>query len=223
MKKIIILIIVLAIAGAVVWRFNNKDIKIGGSINPNATSTESVPVTQTVVVSNKISEYKNDELGFSVKYPTAWGRGDAPSSVTFLIPTPTNKVKNTIGNLQAKIDVVSGKCSFPPVTTVNERNTMTEGNLTFSMISIANTVQGRSYFNRIYTLQKDSICYYFTFTAVTLGPASKGFVGADIQKVGAENKTLVDTADAQFKDMVKSFKFVVGPAGKDETQVVPKK
>ncbi|HEY9583778.1 MAG TPA: hypothetical protein VJI66_02340 [Candidatus Paceibacterota bacterium] len=223
MKKIIILIIVLAIAGAVVWRFNNKDIKIGGSINPNATSTESVPVTQTVVVSNKISEYKNDELGFSVKYPTAWGRGDAPSSVTFLIPTPTNKVKNTIGNLQAKIDVVSGKCSFPPVTTVSERNTMVEGNLTFNMISIANTVQGRSYFNRIYTLQKDSICYYFTFTAVTLSPASKGFVGADIQKVGAENKTLVDTADAQFKDMVKSFKFVVGPAGKDETQVVPKK
>jgi len=223
MKKIIILIIVLVIAGAVVWRFNNSDSPGNDSIDLTATSTESVPVAQTVVVSDKLSEYKNDELGFSVKYPTTWERGESPSSVTFIIPTPTAKVKNTIGNLQSKIDVLSGKCSFPPVTTVNERNTMTEGNLTFSMISIANTVQGRSYFNRIYTLQKDSICYYFTFTSVTLSPSSKGFTGADIQKVGAENKTLVDTADAQFKDMVKSFRFVVGAAGKDEAQVVPKK
>jgi hypothetical protein len=88
---------------------------------------------------------------------------------------------------------------------------------------MSNTVQGRNYFNRMYSLQKDSICYYFTFSSITLSPTNKGYTGADAQRVGARNLTLVDTADSQFKDMVKSFVFVVGPAGKDETTVPPKK
>lgn len=220
MKKIIILVIALVIIGAVIWKFSGSS---GTLSTPYGESTTTVPTSQTVKLSDKLSEYKNDELGFAVKYPTTWEKTESASNVTFSVPTLDDKIKNTIGNLQSKIDVISGKCAFPPVTTVKERDTLKVGDLSFSMISIANTLQGRNYFNRMYSLQKDSVCYFFTFTSITLSPSSKGFTGADAQKIGARNKTLVDTADAQFKDMVKSFNFVVGPAGQDETTVTPPK
>ncbi len=221
MKKILIPIIVILIAGAVIWRLNSPVGSIGGNDDRNATSTASVPTSQTTVVSTKLSEYKNDELGFSVKYPTSWEIGESSTNITFIIPKGDSKEKNTIGNLEAKIDIVSSKCSFPPVTTVSERDTVMVGDLPFSMISISNTIQGRNYFSRLYSLQKGSICYYFTFSSITLSPSGQGIPAADAQKVGAQNKTIVDMADTQFKDMVKSFKFVVGPAGQDETKVVP--
>jgi hypothetical protein len=223
MKKIIILVVLIAIAGAVIWRFNSSNTTSSTDNSNNKEEEVKVPTSQTVKVSDKISEYKNDELGFSVKYPTMWERGEAANNVTFSVITDVTKDKNTIGNLQAKIDVISGKCTFPPVTTVKERDVLKVGDLSFNMISIANTIQGRSYFSRMYSLQKDSICYFFTFSSVTLSPTSKGFVGADAQAVGARNAMLVDTTDAQFKDMIKSFKFVVGPVGQDETKVSPKK
>lgn len=223
MKKIFLFVLVVVIAGAVIWRFNNSGVSLfEPDIDPNATSTTKVPTSQTVVVSNKLSEYKNDELGFSVKYPTTWERGESPSSITFAILNDSITEKHTLGNLQAKIDIVSSKCSFPPVTTINERDTLVVDDMSFNMISIANTLQGRNYFTRMYSLQKDSICYFFTFSSITLSPTSKGYTGVDAQKIGAQNKTIVDTADTQFRDMVKSFEFVVGAAGQDETKVVPK-
>lgn len=221
MKKIIILVIAVLVIGAVVWKFNGTSIP--QLQTPYGESTTTVVTSQTVKVSDKLSEYRNDELGFAVKYPTTWEKLESPSNVTFTVPTMNDKEKNTINNLDAKIDIISAKCAFPPVTTIKERDTLTVGALSFNMISIANTVQGRNYFNRMYSLQKDSVCYFFTFSSITLSPASKGFTGADIQKVGARNKVLVDTADAQFKDMIKSFNFVVGPAGQDETKVSPNK
>lgn len=222
MKKILPIIIVLVIIGAIVWKVNNS-LNLADNSAITASSTPSIPENETAKVSDKLSEYKNNELGFSVIYPTAWERGESPSSVTFVIPSPTDKEKNTIRNLEAKIDVTSGKCAFPPVTTVKERDTAKVGDLSFNMISIANTVQGTSYFNRMYSLQKDSVCYFFTFTSIVSSPSSKGYTGTTAQKVSLQNKTLIDTADSQFKDMVKSFKFVVGPPGEDETKVSPKK
>lgn len=221
MKKILISIIVIVIAGLVIWRLGVGTNGLGGG-DKNATSTASIPTSQTTTVSSKISEYKNDELGFAVKYPTDWERGDSPANVTFVVPKGDSKDKNTIGSLEAKIDVVSAKCAFPPVTTVSERDTVMVGTLPFNMISIANTIQGRNYFSRLYSLQKGSICYYFTFSSITLSPSSQGISATDGQKVGATNKSIVDTADNQFKDMVKSFRFVEGPAGLDETKVAPK-
>ncbi len=208
--------------GGIAWKVKNSPA-------PETTKEDNanVPTSETIKVSEKLSEYKNDELGFSVKYPTNWVKFDSASNVTFdgLVNEKTGPtdVKNTIGKLEASVDVVSGKCAFPPVTTVKERDTIKVGDLSFNMISIANTVQNRSYFNRMYSLQKDSICYFFSFSAITSSPASKGYTGETAQTVGARNKTLVDTADSQFKDMVKSFAFVVGPAGQDETKVSPKK
>lgn len=222
MKKILIPIIVIIIAGLVFWKFSGSTGIVGNSGNKNGTSTESIPTSQTVVVSTKLSEYKNDELGFAIKYPTNWERGESAANITFAIPKGETKDKNTIGNLEAKIDIISTKCTFPPVTTVSERDTVVVGDQSFNMISIANTIQGRNYFSRIFSLQKGSICYYFTFTSIILSPSAQGIPAGDVQKVGALNKTIVDTADIQFKDMVKSFRFVVGPAGEDEAKVAPK-
>ncbi|MES3030826.1 MAG: hypothetical protein V4697_00225 [Patescibacteria group bacterium] len=226
MKKIIILVIVLAIIGGVVWKF-------GGDIMPSTpgsgkgTTTDVVftPASGSVKVSEKISEYKNDELGFSVKYPTPWIRSETASNVTWnILPSlKGTSTDSTVTELTSTIEVFSGKCTFPPVTTVKERGTLTIAGATVNMISIANTVQGINYFNRMYSLQKNSICYFFSFASVTASPASKGITGTDAQRVGTKNKTIVDTADTQFRDMVKTFNFVVGPKGEDEAKVSPKK
>ncbi len=225
MKKISILVILLVIIGGIVWRFNNSQTSSTDTDVDEQTSEETVsaPAKETVKISDKISEYKNNELGFSVKHPTAWDIEESSNSVSFFVPTDASKEKNTVRNLKIDANVISSKCAFPPVTTVKERDTLKVDDLSFNMISIANTVQGTSYFNRMYSLQKDSICYFFALTSVVSSPTGKGFTAADSQKIGVENKTLVDTADAQFKDMVKSFKFVIGPEGEDETKVSPKK
>lgn len=222
MKKILILIITLVIIGVVVWKINSLSSTVPVDTGKEE-ATVSVPTSQTTKVSEKLSEYKNDELGFSVKYPTTWEKSESPASVLFVVDTTEKSEKNTIGKLESKIDVISGTCSFPAVTTVKERNSLKVKELTFNMISMSNTVQGRNYFNRMYTLQKDSICYYFTLTSITLSPSSKGYTGAEAQKIGTRNLTLVDTTDSQFKDMIKSFSFITGPVGQDETKVVPKK
>jgi hypothetical protein len=223
MKKLITIVIVIIIVVFVITRFTGTSTPTPTGNTPADTTSASVPTSQTTKVSEKLSEYKNDELGFQVKYPTLWEKAEAPANVTFYAPTTDAKEKNTLGKLEAKIDISSGKCTFPPVTTIKERDTLKSGSLSFNMISMSNTVQGRTYFNRMYSLQKDSICYYFTFSSITLSPASKGYTGAEAQKIGSTNTLMVDTADSQFKDMVKSFVFVVGPEGKDETQVAPKK
>ncbi len=226
MKKIVSIVAVLVIIILLFWKLSGSSSVVAPTPSgSDESSTTTLSASQTVKLSDKLSEYKNDELGFAIKYPTTWEKKESPANVTFDVSTInyTDKEKNTISTLQAKVDVLSAKCAFPPVTTVKERDTLKVGALTFNMISIANTVQNRSFFNRMYSLQKDSICYFFTFSSVTSSPASKGFTGVEAQKVGAQNKTLVDTADAQFKDMVKSFSFVVSPVGKDETTVSPKK
>ena len=224
MKKILIVIIVLVILGLIIWKVSSKALlPLNPDNNISSTTTVSVPTSQTVKVSDKLSEYKNDELGFSIKYPTTWERLESPSNVTFTVPISDSIEKNTIAKLEAKIDVVSGTCGFPPITTIKERSSVKIKDLTFNMISMSNTVQGRNYFNRMYTLQKNSICYYFMFSSITLSPSNKGYTGAEAQKIGARNVLLVDTADSQFKDMVRSFAFVIGPAGQDETKVAPKK
>lgn len=223
MKKIIIFIVVVVILGGLVWRFNS-DSSPSKTVDRDSksTTTDSVKISNTVVVSNKLSEYKNEELGFSIKYPTTWEKTDSLNNVNFYIAADSTKV-NTIGNLQVKVEVISGKCAFPPVTTVKERDTLVVGDLNFNMISISNTVQTRNFFNRMYSLQKGSVCYYFTYSAINTTPSAKGLTAADAQKAASNNTIITDQTDTQFKDMVKSFKFIVGPVGEDEAKVSPKK
>ncbi len=222
MKKPLIIIIILVILGLVVWAVNSNKGTDSGTNNGGvtATSTASVPVSETVKVSDKLSQYKNEELGFSVKYPSLWEAGASDAVVTFVIPTGKT-TSNTIRKLESKIAVTSGKCAFPPVTTVKERNTLQSGTLTFNMISMSNSVQGVNYFDRMYSLQRDSICYILSFSSITSSPAAQGFKGSEATQVANNNKTLVESADAAFTTMVKSFAYVVGEVGKDETQVNP--
>jgi hypothetical protein len=214
-NKIIILVLAIIVLGLVAWRYNSSSST--SSVDTETGTTVSVPTSQTVVVSTKLSEYKNEELGFSIKYPTSWIKVESPTNVSLSIPID-EKTKNTIGVLEAKVDVQSGTCAFPPVTTVKERDTLKVGDVNFSMISLSNTVQTRKFFSRIYSLQKDSICYLFTYTANSTNPSSKGYSTADAQKISASNTTLIDSADTAFKDLVMSFKFITTDAGIDETQ-----
>jgi hypothetical protein len=221
MKKSIIIIVILVVIGLIAWAIGrNND---GANQNQNGTaSSTSASVSGTTKVSDKLSEYKNEELGFVVKYPSAWELGDSSTATSFVIPVEKEGA-NTIKKLETKIMLTSGKCTFPPVTTIKERSTMTSGNLSFNMISMTNSVQGSNYFDRMYSLQNGNVCYIFSFSSITQSPASKGLKGSEATQVTNNNKAIVDSADQAFTAMVKSFAYYVGPEGKDETQVVPAK
>jgi hypothetical protein len=232
MKKGIIAIVVVIIVVVLII------VLSGGSSNPgtsstNATSTPvavgestpSAPVSETTKVSNQTSEYHNAELGFSVKYPTAWEKAEADMGVSFVMPIDKAQV-STVSKLQSDINVTvatNGKCSFPAVTTVKDRSTLRVGSLSFNTISMSNTVQGRGYFNRMYSLQKEGVCYFFTFSSITLDPASKGLTGSNITQAQNNNKAITASSETAFTDMVKSFAFVAAAQGIDETKVPVKK
>ncbi|MEK7095573.1 MAG: hypothetical protein AAB917_02850 [Patescibacteria group bacterium] len=226
MKKPILFVVVIVIIGLVIWGVTrDKDARPDeGNTDITSTSTPSASavVSETTKVSDKLSEYKNEELGFAVKYPSTWATIPSETGVTFAISTGKSDT-NTIGKLESKIGIISGKCSFPPVTTVKERTTLKSGDLSFNMISMSNSVQGRAYFDRMYSLQRDNICYILSLSSITLNPSSKGFKGSEATQMANNNKALVDAADQAFIAMTKSFSYVIGVAGKDETQVVPTK
>jgi len=105
-----------------------------------------VAVSETSKISSTLSNYQNAELGISVKYPSTWEKEDTNSGVSFIVPIDKTQV-STVATLQGTIQALPGKCAFPPVTSVKTRDTLKVGSNTFNTISIANTVQGRNYFN----------------------------------------------------------------------------
>jgi len=228
MKKTLtfIVIIVIIIVGIVVYKNSSTSAVDQGAIdaanNYNGSTTPSAPVIENTKVSSKTSSYQNAELGFSVKYPTAWEADNTDSGVTFIIPLDKTQV-GTVAKLEADITTEPGKCAFPPVTTVQDRGTLTVGASTLNMISITNTVKDLTYFDRIYTLQKGNVCYLFTLSTIVIAPSSKGLTGSSIVQAQNNNKALIASTDSDFKAMVKTFAFIATPAGQDETTIAPKK
>ncbi|MDP3962483.1 MAG: PsbP-related protein [bacterium] len=221
MKKPIAIVIVLVILGGIVWSFGpGKKDGVPDASGIATSTTVSTSVSETTKVSDKLSSYKNEELGFSIKYPSSWDIGDSNTGAMFVVSTGKSDT-NTIRKLESKITIASGKCSFPPVTTIKERSTMKSGDLSFNMISMSNLVQGTDYFDRMYSLQSGGVCYIFSLSSVAVSPASKGLKGSEATQVANNNKAIIDTADQAFTAMVKTFTYVVGPQGKDEAQVVP--
>jgi hypothetical protein len=217
-----VIVIVLVIAG-IVWYGHSSS---GTSMTQNdqsvpsasnGSSTPSAPVSEITKVSNQISEYQNAELGFSVKYPTAWEKDESASGVTFVMPIDKSQV-STVAKLQGDITVTSGNCAFPPVTTVKDRGTLVVGSDTLNMISISNNVQGREYFTRLYSLQHGPICYFFDFSSIALSTSDGKLTGSNVTQAQNNNKAIMNTSDAAFTGMVKSFAFVTGPQGIDETK-----
>lgn len=213
----VIVLVILVIAGIAI--FGKQDFTNTDSDTDNASST-SVAVSETTKISRTLSEYTNSELGFSVKYPNEWQSEEGNAGVTFVIPVEKTPV-STIGTLQASVQVINGTCAFPPVTTVKDRTTLKVEDRVFNTISMSNSVQGRNYFNRMYSLQKAEICYMFSFASITLSPTSKNLTGGEATQAQNNNKAIVTSADTAFTEMVKSFAFVVGPQGKDEATVAP--
>ncbi len=228
MKKSVIwilILLVLIVAGIVIFGkdSSNKDVVADqntSSIDPNVTSP--VPVTETMKVSSKTSKYENSELGFSVNYPTVWQAENNDNGVTFVVGLDKTQV-STVATLQADINVYVSKCAFPAVTTVKDRATIKVGDLTANMISMSNSVQGRAYFNRMYSIQKGNTCYMFKFTSIAQSPESKGLTGSNIIQAQNNNKAIINAADTEFMDMVKSFAIVQSAIGQDETKVPVKK
>jgi hypothetical protein len=219
---LIVAVIAVIVIIAIVWISRSSRNGPAGPYE-NASTSASVAVSETTKVSGSLSEYQNAELGFSVKYPSNWEKSEMNSGVSFDITIDSSQV-STVNNIKASIIISSGTCVFPPVTTVKDRNTMKAGDMSYDMLSMSNTVQGRTYFNRMYSMQKENVCYMFSLSSVTLPPSSKKLTGSQATQATNNNKAIVNTADAAFTDMVKSFAFVIGPQGVDETKApVPTK
>lgn len=224
MKKLtlwVILVLIVVIVGILVFGDKKKEVPSGNDSEKQSTSV-SVPVIETTKVSSKTSKFENAELGIAINYPSNWQAENTDRGVTFIVPIDKEQV-STMAKLQADINVFPGKCSFPPVTTIKDRGTLKIGDMTANMISMTNNVQGRSYFNRMYSLQKDSLCYMFSFSSIALSPESQKLTGSNITQAQNNNKALINTADSEFTTMVKSFTFVESKAGQDETKVNPVK
>lgn len=220
------ILIAIVIIIVIVWiRRSGSNTPVPNETGDNSGTTTvsvSAPVTETTKISAKTSKYENAELGFSVNYPTTWEVDNNNTGVAFIMPIDKTQV-STLAKLEADISVSGSKCAFPPVTTIKDRGTLAVGNSTLSMISMSNTVQGRAYFNRMYSLQQGPVCYIFSFASITLAPENKSMTGSTLIQAQNNNKAIVATADTDFINMVKSFTFVQGPAGIDETKVVPAK
>lgn len=219
---LVVTIVAVIIIVAIIWISKSSSSPVSPTYPENASGSVPVAVSETVKVSGNLSEYQNSELGFSVKYPSSWEKEETNSGVNFVIPVDQSQV-STVANLQATTQVLSGTCAFPPVITIKDRSKVKVGDNSFNMISMSNTVQGRVYFTRMYSLQSSNICYMFSFASITLPASSKKLSGSQETQANNNNKAIINTADSAFIDMVKSFAFVVGPQGIDETKAAPAK
>lgn len=220
-----IVVIVLVVVGMVLR--SKGTTPSGNGSDVSAPTSEAQPgtvvaVSETTKVSASLSEYQNAELGFSVKYPSAWEKEEANAGVNFIIPIDKTQV-STVKTLQANVQAFSGTCAFPPVTTVKSRDTVKVGTNTFNMIAMNNTVKSLTYTNRMYSLQQGAVCYIFSFAAISADPSTTGMTGSNAIQAQNNNKAITTTADADFTSMVKSFAIVTTPAGKDEGTVAPVK
>jgi hypothetical protein len=218
----VVVIVLIVIVVVIIHAYQNYEMGPGGvgsaAIGSNGP-TSSVSPVENSKLSSSLSQFKNEELGFSVSYPTNWQTESAPAGVTFIIPDQFPQT--TIGTLDASIQVLSGNCAFPPVVTIKNKGTMNVGDLTLNTISIQNSVDGRNYFDQLYSLQKGNVCYMFTFESVTVNPTTKGFSTGDVPKINANSLSHINDANAAFKTVVSSFAFVTPPAGEPETSYHP--
>ena len=222
----IIVVIVIVVIGIVMRSSqNSSSVSIENGVTAPTSVAQpgtAVAVSETTKVSGSLSQYQNAELGFSVNYPSTWEKEETNAGVTFVVPIDQTQV-STVATLQANIQAFSGTCAFPPVTTIQSRNTMNVGSNTFNAITMSNTVQGREYFNHMYSLQQGGICYIFSFASISLSPASKGLTGSNVIQAQNNNKAITTTADNDFTTMVKSFGVISTPAGQDESTAAPAK
>lgn len=220
MKKSLLwlVIVIIVFVGIFILSKDNKP----SSLVENNTGEKVVPVIETEKLSSTLSRFENSELGFAVNYPSAWEMNNADVGVNFIVPIDKKQV-STVAKLQSAITVIPGKCSFPPVTTIKDRDVMKTDKFSFNMITMTNSVQGREYFDRMFSLQQNNICYIFHFSSIVSSPESKGLTGSNITQAKNNNKAIISTVDTEFINMIKSFALVQGPVGQDEAKATPKK
>ncbi len=228
MKKktlwLLVVLVIVVIAIIIFGKGSTDPINNGSSANNTPIGgsdiTSPVPVIENSKVSSRTSKFENAELGFALTYPSVWQAENTDRGVRFVMTIDQNQV-STMAKLQAEVNVYPSKCAFPAVVTIKDRGTLSVSGLNANMISMSNTVQGREYFDRMYSLQKDSICYMFSFSSIALSPESKKLTGSNIIQAQNNNKALISTADTEFTNMVKSFTFLQSKTGQDETKVAP--
>jgi len=221
-----IVVIVIIIIAVVIGRQGSSTSVTSSTTSSNSSASNQagdgsapIPVTEVASSSNGITQYTNNELGFSVDYPALWKVEADPSGPSFTIPLtvagPNPSTQNTIATLAASIYTTSGACAFPTLgsSASTKVSTTTVGSNSFGTLSVQNSTSALDYTDMMYTLQQGTgrgqYCYVFAFGAI-----SKKTTNTAIQD---NNNSIISEATQGFTAMVKSFAFVVGAAGQSET------
>ena len=204
--SVVAVIVVIAIIVVAVGKSGSTSNSTGSTATNTtggntAATVPAPPVVNNVSVSETLSQYQNSELGYSLNYPKVWNLSNNLSGPTFNIST-----SNTIKTLNVSASFTSGKCAFPtvPKKSITDSGVVKSGAFTFNMEAYASTAGGYDLFNRVYTLQQDSICYVFTLESAV----KSGDITA---------KNTVTATDKSFTTMVKSFAILTGATGDSET------
>jgi len=217
---VIVVIVIIIIAVVIGKHGSSTSSNVSSSASNQAgNSSAPIPVTEVASSSNGTTQYTNNELGFSVDYPASWSIEADPSGPSFTIPLTVagsnSAAVNTIATLAASIYTTSGACAFPTLgaSASTKISTTTVGSNSFGTLSVQNSTSALNYTDLMYTLQqgtgKGQYCYVFAFGAV-----SKKTTDTATQD---NNNSIISQASQEFTAMVKSFAFVVGPAGQSET------
>lgn len=219
----VIVVIVIIIIAVLIGRHGTSSSSTSAAVSSESsqagTAPAPIPVTEVASSSNGVTQYLNNELGFSVNYPSSWAIESDPSGPSFTIPVTVAgadpAAANTVATLAASIYTTSGACTFPTVgsTASTKISTTTVGTNSFGTLSVQNSTSALNYTDMMYTLQQGTgrgqYCYVFAFGAITKKTSNTA--------TQDNNNAIISEASQGFTAMVKSFAFVTTPAGQSET------
>jgi hypothetical protein len=201
MKKntlVIVGIIIVAII-IIVFAFGHKKTAPGAGLENLASELPST-IASTTKVSSTLTKYENDELGFTVTYPSAWSLVDAASGPSFIIPARAagETSASPFASIESSIGFKGGACTV-------KGTSLKVGALSFVSTTTTQTNKGKTNFKHVYALSQDGVCYLFTLDS------------AVDTTIATAHQPIITAADQAFTDAVKSFAPVTGPAGDSET------
>ena len=218
----IVVVVIIIIAVLIGRSGNSSSVSVTNSpagSNQNTTTSTPIPVTVQASSSNGVTQYTNNELGFSVDYPSSWKIEADPSGPSFTIPLTVAganlATQNTIATLAASIYTTAGACAFPTLgaSASTKVSTTTVGSNSFGTLSVQNSTSALNYTDMMYTLQQGTgrgqYCFVFAFGAVTKKTSNTA--------TQDNNNSIISQASQDFTTLVKSFAFVASPAGQSES------
>jgi hypothetical protein len=214
-----------------------QELKAVQALTPReiSTTTETTPIPvgttaaasttttfPTEIATSTWKEYKNDELGFSIKYPSdlVIVPDTHSTSVTFKFP---DTYFSTVMKDQVVVSVYAERLCSPVVLSGHEgtiSENMMVGGINFTRNEQYEIAAGNRYLTRTYDVIRNQVCYRTTF--FVHGANGAGLYESDPAKI--KEIDIVHDRELQyvteiFGKMLESFDFVDTPEGINEALI----